>query len=126
MGSPADSQVVSRLYRLSQLSQTKNIIWIRRLFHPCIGCFRVIKFLRAETVVRRCSVKEVILEILQNPQENTCARVSFLIKLQAFQNASCGCFCQGFIRSPWVYKIRERWGISSQIRYEYDNDALLE
>ena len=29
---------------------------------------------------RRCSVKKVFLEISQNSQENTCARVSFLIK----------------------------------------------
>ena len=29
-----------------------------------------------------CSMKKVFLEILQNSQENTCARVSFLIKLQ--------------------------------------------
>ena len=29
------------------------------------------------------AVKEVFLKILQNSQENTCARVSFLIKLQA-------------------------------------------
>ena len=28
-------------------------------------------------------MKKVILEISQNSQENTCARVSFLIKLQA-------------------------------------------
>ena len=27
--------------------------------------------------------KKVLLEILQNSQENTCAKVSFLIKLQA-------------------------------------------
>ena len=33
---------------------------------------------------RRCSVKKVFLEILQNSQENTCARASILIKLQAF------------------------------------------
>ena len=34
---------------------------------------------------RRCSVrKKVFLEILQNSQENTCARGSFLIKLQAW------------------------------------------
>ena len=32
-------------------------------------------------VARRCSVKKVFLEILQNSQENTYARVSFLIKL---------------------------------------------
>ena len=40
-------------------------------------------FYPAEAVVQRCSVKKVFLEILQNSQENTCARVSFLIKLQA-------------------------------------------
>ena len=33
--------------------------------------------LKAETVVRRSSVKKV-LEILQNSHENTCTRVSFL------------------------------------------------
>ena len=34
-------------------------------------------------VVQRCSVKKVFLEISQNSQENTFARFSFLIKLQA-------------------------------------------
>ena len=38
---------------------------------------------RTEAVARRCSVKKVFLEISQNSQENTCARVPFLIKLQA-------------------------------------------
>ena len=33
---------------------------------------------------QKCSVKKVFLEISQNSQENTCARVSFLIKLQAW------------------------------------------
>ena len=36
-----------------------------------------------EAVVRKCSVKRVLLEISQNSQENICARVSSLIKLQA-------------------------------------------
>ena len=36
-----------------------------------------------EVVAHRCSVKKVFLEILQNSQGNVCARVSFLIKLQA-------------------------------------------
>ena len=36
-----------------------------------------------EAVVQRCSVKKVFLEIPRNSQENTCARVSFLKKLQA-------------------------------------------
>ena len=36
-----------------------------------------------EAVAQRYSVKKVFLEILQKSLENTCARVSFLIKLQA-------------------------------------------
>ena len=39
----------------------------------------------AEAVVRRCSVEKVFLDIWQNSQENTCTRVTFLIKLPAFQ-----------------------------------------
>ena len=38
--------------------------------------------INTEAVVLWCSVNKVFLEILQNSQENTCARVSFLIKLQ--------------------------------------------
>ena len=39
--------------------------------------------LLSEAVVRRYSVKKGVHKISQNSQENTCARVSFLIKLQA-------------------------------------------
>ena len=35
-----------------------------------------------EAVIWRCSVKKLFLEILQNSQEYTCAKASFLIKLQ--------------------------------------------
>ena len=34
-----------------------------------------------EVVVQRCSVKKVFLEIPQNSQENTCARVFFFNKV---------------------------------------------
>ena len=37
-----------------------------------------------EAVARRCSAKEVFLEISQNLQENTWAEVSFLIKSAKF------------------------------------------
>ena len=37
-----------------------------------------------EAVVQCCSVKKVFFEISQNSQENTCATVSFLLKLQAW------------------------------------------
>ena len=36
----------------------------------------------SEAVAQRCSVKKVSLEISQNSQENTCVRISFLIKLE--------------------------------------------
>ena len=34
-------------------------------------------------VSRRCFLKKVLLEILENLQEDSCPRVSFLIKMQA-------------------------------------------
>ena len=37
---------------------------------------------RTEAIVQKSAVKKVFLEISQNSQENTCARASFLIKLQ--------------------------------------------
>ena len=40
----------------------------------------MVNFHLTETFARMCSVKKVFLEISQNSQENTCARVSFLIK----------------------------------------------
>ena len=46
-------------------------------------------FITAEAVVQRCSVKKVFLKISQNSQENTCARVSFLIKFQAWDLQLC-------------------------------------
>ena len=43
---------------------------------------------------QRCSIKKVFLEISQNSQINTCARVSFLIKLQAKDRTLLdNCFC---------------------------------
>ena len=38
---------------------------------------------KIEAIARRCSLKKVFFEISQNSQENSCPRVSFLIKLQA-------------------------------------------
>ena len=43
----------------------------------------VINLVATEPVAQRCSVKKMFLEISQNSQENTCAKVSSLIKLQA-------------------------------------------
>ena len=46
-----------------------------------------------EAVARRCSVKKLLLEILQNSQEKTCPRVSFLIKVTLAQVFFCE-FCE--------------------------------
>ena len=43
-----------------------------------------LKYLNLEAVDQKCSVKQVFLEISQNYQENTFAKVSFLIKLQVW------------------------------------------
>ena len=36
-----------------------------------------------QAVTQKCSVKKVLLEILRNSQENTCARASFLISCRS-------------------------------------------
>ena len=53
-------------------------------FHDLIdsGTYRKPKMTLKDTVVQRSSVKKLFLKISQNSQENTCARVSSLIKLQ--------------------------------------------
>ena len=62
-------------------SQTGLKFWRCFVFNNCYSKFIFIQLI--EAFVRRCSVKKVFFEILQNSQENTCARVFFLIKLQA-------------------------------------------
>ena len=46
------------------------------------NCFKINRY-RFKSSHQRCSVKKMLLEISQNFQENTCARVSFVITLQA-------------------------------------------
>ena len=58
-----------------------------KLFKKCINSIN--QYGKLEAVVQRCSAKNVFLKISQTSQEYTCARVSFLIKLQAG-----GCFCE--------------------------------
>ena len=60
-----------------------------------------------------CSVKKVFLEISHNSQENTCARVSFLIKLQA-----------NFRRTPFFTE--HLWWLFLQLRLVfYLTDQIL-
>ena len=53
-----------------------------RLYDVNGNIFAILKAkLESEAVVQSCYIKKVFLEISQNAHENTCARVSFLIKL---------------------------------------------
>ena len=54
--------------------------YLRRIFNPQL----IDLTWKTEAVFRRCSVKKLFLKISQNSQKNTCARASFLIKLQAW------------------------------------------
>ena len=72
------------------------------MFAPMYG------FSHSEAVVQRCSVRKLFWKISQSSQENTCARVFFLIKLQA---STCNfikgklwqrCFLVKFLRTPFL------------------------
>ena len=60
----------------------KKLILIDSNKHGNANLFFFLTYLERSSH-RRCSLKKVFLEISQNSQENTCARVSFLMKLQA-------------------------------------------
>ena len=66
------------LFRIVLTEKYKNIKAIEDDFHH-----KVIEAKCTEAVTQRCSIKKIFLEISQNSQENTGARVTFLIKLQA-------------------------------------------
>ena len=66
---------------LRACSTASGIGWITWLvLYSLCPCYNLRN--SVETVVQRCSVKKVFLEISQISQGNTCARVPFLIKLQ--------------------------------------------
>ena len=53
-------------------------------------------FQELEAVVQSCSVKKMFLNFSQNSRENTCARASFLIKLQTLAQVFSREFCEIF------------------------------
>ena len=63
-----------------------------------------------KAVAQTCSVKKLLLEISKISQENTCARVSFLIKLQTW---ACNFIrkeaqAQVFSQNPFLQNISRR------------------
>ena len=60
--------------------------WAKQSTYVNPGWVDVFRTPQIEAATRDVLQKKLFFEILQNSQENTCARVSFLIKLQAWGN----------------------------------------
>ena len=69
-----------------------------------------------EAFFRRCSAEKVFLEISQNPQQNTCARVSFLNKVAGLKLANL------FKRRLWHMYIPEN--LAKFLRTPYFTEQL--
>ena len=76
------------IYARLILFHDKNTFMLNRHLSFLLKCRLIywklfLEMLLREAVFQRCFVKKVLFEILQNSQENPCAKVSFSIKLQA-------------------------------------------
>ena len=69
-----------------------------KMFNICRTLEDLTIIIFPEAVTQRCSVTKVFLKILQNSQENNCARVSFLIKMHVY---SCE-FLQNFYEQHFL------------------------
>ena len=63
---------------------------LKKVHHRAEILIRLYLSQNPEAVVRRSSVEKVFLEISQYLPQNTCARVSFLIKLRLYQKSDSG------------------------------------
>ena len=97
--------------------KTKSILFYPRqesgnFFVPCFTIHCYSKLLRiilnitiskpAEAIAQRCSVRKVFIEISQNSQESTCARVSFTKKetlTPVFSSEFCEIFKNTFLQN---------------------------
>ena len=84
---------------------TEHFRWLLLFF----SIYKFFFFHGTEAVTQRCSVKKAFLEISQNSQENTCARVSVLnfIKKETLAREFSVNFAK-FLRAPFL-KEHLRW-----------------
>ena len=76
-----------------------------------IAKYRASSCCKIEAVIQRCSLIRVFLKILQKSHENSCARVSFLMKLQLEKRIRHRCFpvnIAKFLRTPFFIE-HLRW-----------------
>ena len=107
----------------------RKFVYFEIIILPCISIL-------TEAVARRCSVKNVFLEISQNSQKNTCVRVSFSIKLQASKKRLWHrCFPGHFAKFLRTHFLTERvWAASvclnlitdNLFKFEIQHDAFMQ
>ena len=86
--------VLSRTFLSYELIIIVLIINFLLTLYQVGEAFWLVAYFDLEAAVQRCSVKKVFLEISQNSQENTCARVCNFIKKETLaQLFSCE-FCE--------------------------------
>ena len=114
------------------LSVTKLLHHFPRWFYQVFAFWFNIS--STEAVSQGCSVKKVFLEISRNSQENTCGRVSFLLKKRLWHRCFPLNFAE-FLRTSFFTK-QLRWllvavtkiinfsdALTSQIHGHYDMDT---
>ena len=100
-------------------------------------CFIVPFAKHSEAATRGVLCKKVFLEISQNSQENTCAKVSLLIKLQAIKKVALAqvLSCEFYEISKNIFFTENHWAtasehlfmsnLSEQIFQNYSNPNLI-
>ena len=84
----------------------------------------------SEAAAQRCSVEKVFLEISQNLHENTCARVSFLIKPKAYsfikkENIAQVFSCEFCEISKNTFFIEQLWWLLLNIQIKQIGKSLF-
>ena len=96
-------QISYLLYRIIYLSNkpcissvcfTRTFLCLKKPLYILYLDEETLCVIKSEAVVWRCSLEMVLLEISQNSLENTCARVSFLIKKRLWYR----CFAVNFTK----------------------------
>ena len=74
---------IKLFFPYKNIFSANNVYFVKNIYFFKKKFFYQLSFATNEKPYPKCSIKKMFLEILQNPQENNYARVSFLIKLQA-------------------------------------------
>ena len=97
---------------------------LSQLFNMILGTHSITP--KTEAAVQKCSVKKVFLEISQNSQENTCARVTGIRPVTLFKKRLWRrCFPVNFVkflRTPFI--IEHFWWLLLQKRIQYLSKAV--